>query len=198
MEKLNFGNTGHKSTRILFGAAAFYDVDQLTADKCMEHVIESGINHIDTAASYGKSELRLGPWIKKYRDKFFLATKTEKRSKKEALEELYRSLDKLNTDHIDLWQMHLLIDEDHWQQTYSEGGALEAFIEAKEKGLAKHLGVTGHELVVPKMHIRSLKEFDFESVLLPYNYALMRNEQYNKDFNELRDIAIKKISPFNA
>lgn len=198
MEKMAFGNTGHQSTRILFGAAAFYDVDQLTADKCMEQVIEGGINHIDTAASYGKSEERLGPWMKQHRDKFFLATKTEQRSKEGALEELYKSLDKLHTDHIDLWQMHLLIDEEHWQQTYGEGGALEAFIEAKEKGLVKHLGITGHELIVPKMHLRSLEQYDFESVLLPYNYALMQIPEYKKDFHTLRDIAIEKNLAFQC
>ncbi|MGL1893025.1 MAG: aldo/keto reductase [Spirochaetaceae bacterium] len=198
MEKLEFGKTNHLSTRILFGAAAFYDEDQKTADKTMELVIEKGINHIDTAASYGKSELRLGPWIKHHRDKFFLATKTEQRSKKAALEELYRSLDLLKTDHIDLWQMHLLIDEEHWQQTYGESGALEAFIEAKEKGLVKNLGITGHELIVPSMHLRSLKEFDFDSVLLPYNYSLMQIPGYKHDFNKLHALALKKKLAFQC
>jgi len=198
MEKQQFGRTDHLSTRMLFGGAAFYNVTQKEADQMMELILEKGINHIDTAASYGQSELRLGPWTKKYRDRFFLATKTEKRSKTGALEELYSSLDKLGTDHIDLWQMHLLIDEDHWQQTYSPGGALEAFMEAREKGLVRYLGITGHELVVPSMHLRSLEKFDFDSVLVPFNYALMQIPQYKKDYDRLYQKAKEKNLAFQC
>lgn len=185
MQKLQFGRTGHLSTRLLFGAAAFYDVSQYDADKTMDLVYSSGINHIDTAVNYGKAEERLGPWLKHNRSQVFLATKTDKRSKTEALEELYRSFDRMNVDNVDLWQMHLLIDDDQWEQAFSEGGVLEAFEEAKSQGLVKYLGVTGHELVVPRVHLRSLKAFQFDSVLLPYNYILMQNSGYKEDFFKL-------------
>jgi len=198
METIPFGKTGHQSTRVLFGAAAFFDVTQYEADKTMDLILERGINHIDTAHSYGKSEERLGPWLKHHRKEFFLATKTEQRSKKDALEELYQSLDLLNTDHIDLWQMHLLIDEEEWKTAFAEGGALEAFQEAKSKGLVSHLGVTGHELVVPQMHLRSLEQYEFDSVLLPYNYVLMQNPQYKKKFMELYELCQQKNIAFQC
>ncbi|MDA3890693.1 MAG: aldo/keto reductase [Salinivirgaceae bacterium] len=197
--KKEFGNTGHNSTRTIFGAFALSEANQKKADEIMDTVMESGINHIDTAASYGNSETRLGPWIKKYRNKFFLATKTEKRSYKEAKEELNRSLELLNTNVVDLWQMHNLVNMEQWQQAFATGGAIEAFIEAKEQGLVKYLGVTGHGLAAPKMHLMSIKKFDFDAVLLPYNYILMQNQEYSADFNKLlnvcneRSIAVQTI-----
>jgi len=197
--KAPFGNTGHNSTRTIFGAFALSEANQKKADEIMEAVIEAKINHIDTAASYGKSETRLGPWIKKYRKEFFLATKTEKRSYKDAKEELFRSLDLLNTDHVDLWQMHNLVNEKQWEQAFAPDGALEAFIEAKEQGLVKYLGVTGHGLAVAKMHLKSIEKFSFDTVLLPYNYVLMQNPDYANSFNTLcdtcknRKIAIQTI-----
>ena len=192
MQKQQFGKTGHNSSRLLFGAAAFYGVSQSDADRTMDLIAEKGINHIDTAASYGLAEERLGPWLKTNRNSVFLATKTDKRSKTEALEELKRSLELMNTDHVDLWQMHCLIDPGEWEQAFGPGGVLEAFIEAREQGMAKYLGVTGHELVAPRMHLRSLEAFDFDSVLLPYNYALMRIPEYRADFEKLRSLCREK------
>lgn len=192
IEKLEFGKTGHMSTRTLFGAAAFSEVSQYDADRTMDLIEKYGINHIDTAASYGKSEERLGPWLKHNRKKVFLATKTEMRNSKSAKEELYRSLDKLKTDSVDLWQMHVLIKESEWETAMAVDGALEAFIDAKKEGIVKYLGVTGHELIAPIMHMRSLKKYDFDSVLLPYNYILTQNREYIDNFEKLYSICQEK------
>ncbi len=189
IEQRPFGRTGHMSTCTLFGAAALGRVTQAEADHTMELLLAAGVNHIDTANSYGESEKRLGPWTGRYRDRFFLATKTEERTYAKAKEHLHRSLDLLRTDHLDLWQMHCLVQPDQWEQAMGPGGALEAFIEAKEQGLTRHIGVTGHYTVVGWMHKRSLERYDFDSVLLPYNYAMMQNPTYRHDFEELLEIA---------
>ena len=190
--KLAFGRTGHLSTRALFGAAALSEVTQEEADKTLELLLEYGINHIDTAASYGEAELRIGPWMAKHRQDFFLATKTEKRTYAGAKEDLRRSLGRLRVEYVDLWQMHFLIEEDDWQTAMGPGGALEAFIEAKEQGLARFLGVTGHELRVTSFHKRSLERYDFDSVLLPYNPVLMKNPAYVEGFETLMSICQKR------
>lgn len=190
--KLAFGRTGHLSTRALFGAAALSVVTQDEADKTLELLLEYGINHIDTAASYGEAELRIGPWMAKHRQDFFLATKTEKRTYAGAKEELSRSLERLQVDYVDLWQMHFLIEEDDWHTAMGPGGALEAFIEAKEQGLARFLGITGHELRVTSFHKRSLERYDFDSVLLPYNPVLMKNPAYVEGFETLMSICQKR------
>ena len=184
---LPFGKTGHMSTRTLFGAAALGSKSQEDADRTMEFLLEKGVNHIDTAADYGESETRLGPWMKRYRDRFFLATKTQGRTYEGARESLHRSLERLETDHVDLLQMHILVDEEEWQTAFGTGGALEYLIEAKEQGLVRFLGVTGHGLSVARMHMRSLDRYEFDSVLLPWNYPLAQNPQYATDFAELRD-----------
>jgi len=197
--KQNFGRTGHLSTRALFGAAALWQATQEDADRTLELLLEYGINHIDTAPSYGDAELRIGPWMAKHRQDFFLATKTDKRTYAGAKEELHKSLERMQVDHVDLWQMHFLIEEDDWQTAMGPGGALEAFVEAKERGLARFLGVTGHEIRVTGFHIRSLERFDFDSVLLPYNPALMKNPAYAAGFETLmsmcqeRNVAVQTI-----
>lgn len=198
MQTIPFGKTGHSSTRLLFGAAALANVTQYDADKTMDLLSERGINHIDTAASYGKSEELLGPWIKHHRKEIFLATKTEQRTKEESLEQLYRSMDLMKTDHIDLWQMHFLVDEKEWKTAFNEGGSLEALVEARDKGLVDYLGVTGHELVVPHMHLRSLEQFPFDSVLLPYNYALMKNSIYRAAFYKLYHLCRERNIAFQC
>lgn len=194
-----FGRTGHMSTCTIFGAAALGRVTQDEADRTMELLLERGVNHIDTANSYGEAERRIGPWMDRYRDTFFLATKTEERTYEKAKEHLHRSLDLLHTDHLDLWQMHILVQPDQWEIAMGPGGALEAFIEAKEQGIVKNIGVTGHYTVVGWMHKRSLERYDFDSVLLPYNYAMMQNPTYRADFEALmelcaaRNIAVQTI-----
>lgn len=199
IEKKAFGRTGHLSTRVLFGAAALWGVSQEEADQVLALLLRYGINHIDTAHSYGKAELLIGPWMPEHRDKFFLATKTEQRTYDGAWAELETSLQLLKTDHIDLWQMHVLITEEGWQTAMGADGALKAFMQAREQGIVRFLGVTGHELVVPRMHLRSLERFDFDTVLLPYNYVLMQDAQYAADFEALlavcaaRNVAVQTI-----
>jgi len=188
IERKSFGRTEHVSTRTIFGAAALGQVTQEEADRTLEVLLEHGVNHIDTARSYGDAELRIGPWMEEHRDAFFLATKTERRTYDGAWRELEESLARMRVDTIDLWQMHLLIDPEEWETAMGPGGALEAFVEARDQGIVRFLGVTGHELVVPKMHMRSLERFDFDAVLLPYNYPLMQNPAYAADFEALLDI----------
>jgi aryl-alcohol dehydrogenase-like predicted oxidoreductase len=194
-----FGRTGHESTRILFGAAAIGNVDQDEADQTMELIREHGINHIDTAASYGDAELRLGPWMETHRDEFFLATKTGERTRAEAYAEIGRSLERLRTDRLDLIQLHNLVDEDEWQTAFSSGGVLEAVVQARDEGLVRFIGVTGHGVTVAAQHLRSLAEYPFDSVLLPYNFPMSRNPSYIADFEALlalcaeRRVAVQTI-----
>jgi aryl-alcohol dehydrogenase-like predicted oxidoreductase len=199
LETYPFGRTGHDSTRLLFGAAAFYEVTQAEADRTMEVVLASGINHIDTAASYGLAELRLGPWTGKYRDRFFLASKTEERSYAGARAGIRRSLDLLHTDHLDSLQLHAVLEDHELEQALGPGGALEAAVEARSQGLLKFIGITSHTLHAPAIHLQALQRFDFDSVLLPCNYMLMQNPAYAADFEALvtlcqtRKVAVQMI-----
>jgi len=199
IEKRDFGSTGHQSTVTLFGGASLSQVSQEEANETLEVLLEYGVNHIDTAASYGESELRIGPWMEEYRDRFFLATKTEGRTYEEAKKEIRSSLERLRVDRIDLLQLHNLIQPDEWETVFGEGGALEAAVEAREEGLVRFLGVTGHSLRAPEMHRKSLEEYDFDSVLLPFNFTMMQNDQYARNFEELvevcedRGVAIQTI-----
>ena len=183
--KAPFGSTGHESTRTIFGAAALGSLSQAEADPTLELLLEHGVNHIDTAASYGDSELRLAPWLTQHRDRFFLATKTGQRDRDGARDEIRRSLDRLGVDRIDLLQLHNLVDVIEWETALREGGALEAAVEARDEGLVRFIGITGHGLTVARMHRRSLDRFPFDSVLLPYSYVQMRDEQYATDFEAL-------------
>lgn len=194
-----FGRTGHQSTRTLFGAAALGNVTQAEADRVLELLLETGVNHIDTAASYGDSELRIGPWMPQHRNDFFLATKTGERTYAAARDQLHRSLERLQVDSVDLIQLHYLVAPDEWAVAMGPGGALEALVEAREQGLVRFIGVTGHDLTVPAMHLKSLERFDFDSVLLPYSFVLMQNAQYAADFEKLlqvcqaRNVAVQTI-----
>jgi aryl-alcohol dehydrogenase-like predicted oxidoreductase len=187
------------STVTLFGAAALARVSQADADRALEVLLRHGVNHIDTAARYGDSELRIGPWMARHRRDFFLATKTGSRSAREAREDLHRSLDRLRVDHVDLIQLHSLGHPDDWDQAMGPGGALEALGEARAQGLARFIGVTGHGWSIPAMHRRSLARFDFDSVLLPYNVFFAQNERYRQAFEEVlaicreRNVAVQII-----
>lgn len=192
IETLTFGRTGHRSTRTLFGAAALSNVSQAEADATLETLLEFGVNHIDTAASYGNAEERIGPWMGAHRDDFFLATKTGERTYQAAKDSLHRSLERMRVSQIDLLQMHCLIDPAEWEVAMGPGGALEAFIEAQDEGLVRFLGVTGHGLGVARMHIQSLQRFDFDSVLLPWNFGMSQNADYSADFRELEVICRKR------
>jgi aryl-alcohol dehydrogenase-like predicted oxidoreductase len=180
-----FGRTGHMSTRAIFGAAALSSVTQGEADRTLEVLLQYGVNHIDTAASYGEAELRIGPWMDRHRQDFFLATKTGRRTYQEARDEIHRSLERLRVDHVDLIQLHNLVDPIEWDKALSPGGALDAAVEAREQGLVRFIGVTGHGTQIAATHKRSLERFDFDSVLLPYSYIVMQNRGYAEDFEAL-------------
>jgi aryl-alcohol dehydrogenase-like predicted oxidoreductase len=182
---LPFGRLAHQSTRTIFGAASLGSVSQDDADRTLDVLLEHGVNHIDVAASYGDAELRIAPWLKRHPGHFFLATKTDKRKAQSATEELHRSLDRLGTDHVDLWQFHNLADPIDWDTALSPGGVIEAAVEAKQQGLIGGIGITGHGLQIAATHRRSLQRFDFDSVLLPYNYVTMQNSYYADNINAL-------------
>lgn len=188
IEKIPFGNTGHQSSRTLFGAAALGAMRQEKADATLEMLDEYGINHIDVAASYGDAELRLAPFLQQRRADFFLATKTGFRTKAEAAAQLRASLERMQVEQIDLIQMHNLTQQDQWQTAMSAGGALEALVEAREEGLVKFIGVTGHGTYAPSMHLQSLRRFPFDSILVPYNFSMMSDPVYAQDFNALYDL----------
>lgn len=190
--KQKFGRTGHESTRIIFGSWALSKATQAEADHALRLLQKYGVNHIDTAPMYGNAEKCIGSWMVQHRNDFFLATKTRKRTYKEAWEDLQCSLGRLKVDQIDLWQLHGLTNPAGWEKTMGPGGALEALVEARDNGLVRFLGVTGHGNKVPAMHIRSLECFDFDSVLLPYNYSLMQDIRYAADFNELASLCHKR------
>ena len=186
---LAFGSTGHVSTRTLFGAASLSRVDQATADATLEVLLQHDMNHIDVAASYGEAELRVGAWMPRHRDRFFLATKTGERTYAGARDQIRASLQRLNVPYVDLIQLHNLTDEDGWQTAMSPDGALRAAIEAKQAGLVRFIGVTGHGVQAPAMHKRSLERFEFDSILAPFNYTMWQNPDYVRDFEALVSLA---------
>ena len=194
-----FGRCGHLSTVTVFGGAALAQVGQADADRTLDLLLRYGINHIDTAPRYGDSELRIGPWMARHRKDFFLATKTGMRTARDAREEIHRSLDRLRVDHVDLIQLHSLGHPDDWDQAMEPGGALEAVIEARRQGLARFIGVTGHGWTIAAMHKRSLARFDFDAVLMPYNFFMAQNERYRRSFEEVlgvcreRNVAVQVI-----
>jgi aryl-alcohol dehydrogenase-like predicted oxidoreductase len=192
IEKRVFGRTGHMSSAVIFGAAALGRVDQDVADRVLDLLIEHDVNHIDTAASYGDSELRVGRWMDKHRDRFFLATKTGERGYQGARDGIRRSLERLRTDRVDLIQLHALIHPDEWEQALSAGGALEACIEAREQGLVRYIGVTGHGWNVAVMHRRSLERFNFDSILLPWNWFAAQHRTYAPDFEQTLKLAAER------
>ena len=183
----------------LFGGAALAQASQADADRTLELLLRYGVNHIDTAARYGDSELRIGPWMARHRKDFFLATKTGMRTAREAREDIHRSLERLRVDQVDLIQLHSLGHPDDWDQALGPGGALEAAIEARQQGLARFIGVTGHGWTIAAMHRRSLARFDFDAVLLPYNFFMAQQERYRRDFEEVlgfcreRNVAVQVI-----
>jgi aryl-alcohol dehydrogenase-like predicted oxidoreductase len=183
-----FGRTGHDSTRVLFGAAALGGMSQPRADQTMEIVLEFGINHIDTAASYGDSELRLRPFLASHRDDVFLATKTGEREGGAARRELERSLERMGVDHVDLVQLHNLVEPEEFDVAHAPGGAVEALERARDEGLVRFIGVTGHGTRIADMHLRSLERHPFDSVLLPYNYLMMQNQAYADTFEQLANL----------
>jgi aryl-alcohol dehydrogenase-like predicted oxidoreductase len=194
-----FGRTGHESSRVIFGAAALGRMSQDRADATLAVLPEFGVNHLDSAMDYGESELRLAPWLREHRDEVFLATKTHERTGDAARASLERSLERLGVDHVDLIQLHNLVEEDEWATAHGPGGAVAALAAARDEGLARHVGVTGHGLRIAAMHRRSLEAFDFDSVLLPYNYVLLDDPGYRTEVEALlascaeRRVAVQTI-----
>src|SRR5204862_469539 len=204
IQRRPFGRTGHLSTATLFGAAALARASQDDADRALETLLRYGVNHIDTAARYGDSELRIGPWMARHRKDFFLATKTGSRTGKEARDDIHRSLERLRVDHVDLIQLHSLGHPDDWDVAMGPGGALEACVRAREEKLARFIGVTGHGWTIAAMHRRSLARHDFDAVLLPYNFFMAQDARYREAFEAVlavcreRNVAvqvIKSIAP---
>ncbi len=199
MDTAPFGRTGHRSSRVLFGAAALGAMRQEKADRVLELLLAHGVNHIDTAASYGDSELRVGAWMSRYRDRFFLATKTGERTAEGARASIRRSLERLRADRIDLVQLHNLVDESEWETALGPGGALEALADARDRGQVRFLGVTGHGTRAAEMHRRSLERFPFDSVLFPYNVTMCADPAYAADAEalvalcEARGVALQTI-----
>jgi aryl-alcohol dehydrogenase-like predicted oxidoreductase len=199
METLAFGRTGHESSRVIFGAAALGAMRQEKADQILQLLLDHGVNHIDTAASYGDSELRVGPWMERHRDRFFLATKTGDRTADGAQASVRRSLERLRVERVDLVQLHNLVDEREWETALGPGGALEALVEARARGQVRFIGVTGHGTRAPEMHRRSLERFPFDSVLVPYNFTMLGNAEYASDLEALlalcreRGVAVQTI-----
>jgi len=184
-----FGRTGHDSTRTLFGAAALSRVTQERADTVLALLERYGVNHVDTAASYGDAELRVAPWLRGGgRDRFFLATKTGERGYAGARDQIRRSLERLGVDHVDLIQLHNLVDAAEWEAALAPDGALRAAIEARDAGLVRFIGVTGHGLAAPAQHRRALERFPFDSVLFPYNYVQLRDPAYAADVAALMTV----------
>ena len=199
IEQAEFGRTGHQSSRVIFGAAALAQVSQRVADETLDVLLAYGVNHLDVASSYGEAEVRIRPWLRREPGRFFLATKGDERTAAGAREELHRSLDRMGVNHVDLWQLHALADPIEWDTALSPGGALEAALEAREQGLVRWIGVTGHGSQIAATHRRSLERFDFDSVLLPYNFVTMQNPYYAENFDALyetcreRRIAVQTI-----
>ena len=199
IERAPFGATGHDSSRVVFGAAALARVDQAEADRTLDLLLAHGVNHIDVAASYGDAELRVAPWLRRDPGRFFLATKTDRRGYRDAREQIRRSLDRLGVERVDSIQLHNLVDVIEWEQALGADGALKAAVEAREEGLVRFIGVTGHGLSVPELHRRSLERFPFDSVLAPYNYVQMQDPRYADRFEALaavcreRNVALQTI-----
>jgi aryl-alcohol dehydrogenase-like predicted oxidoreductase len=192
IEKQPFGRTGHESTRVVFGGAALSKVTQDEADQTLEVLLRYGINHIDVAAGYGEAELRIAPWLQKYPGRFFLATKTGGRTYEEAKVQIHRSLERMGVDRVDLIQLHSLADPIEWDTALSPKGALEACIEAREQGLVRFIGVTGHGSQIAATHLRSLERFDFDTVLLPYSYIMMQDPHYAATFEQVVSVCAER------
>jgi len=190
--KVPFGATGHSSSRVIFGGAALATVSKSDADRTLDTLLAHGVNHIDVAAGYGDAELRVAPWLRRHPETFFVATKTGERTYRGAREQIHRSLERLGVDQIDLIQLHNLVDVIEWEHALRDGGAIEAAVEAREEGLVRFIGVTGHGLSVPEMHRRALERFPFDSVLLPYNYRQMKDPRYAEKFQAVAAVCAER------
>ena len=185
METRRFGRTGHRSTVAIFGAAAFWEISQEDADKVMEQIIQAGVNHIDVAPGYQQAEMRIGPWMPRERGRFFLGCKTQDRTREGAWKEMQTSLERLQTDSFDLYQFHAVTTMEDLDAITGKGGALEAFVQARDQGLTRFIGITGHGVNAPQIYLEALRRFDFDSILFPLNFVQMRNPEYRRYAEEL-------------
>ncbi len=192
MEKRILGRTEHFSTVAIFGGAAFWDITQSVADTVMEQVIAAGVNHIDVAPQYGMAEERLGPWIKRERERFFLGCKTMERWADDAWRQLHTSLKRLQVEQFDLYQIHAVTSQEDLDAVFAKGGVIETMIKAKEEGLARFLGITGHGMQTPSLFLQAIERFDFDTVMFPLNYALMGQESYCEDALALIEVCKRK------
>jgi len=187
-----FGRSRHQSSIAIFGAAAFWDVDQNTADQTIEIALEAGVNHFDVAPSYGKAELRLGPWMHRIREQIFLGCKTMERTRENAWQEMQASLQKLQVDSFDLYQIHAVTSFAELDEATRAGGALEAIIQARHEGLTRHIGITGHGADAAAIFIEALNRFDFDSVLFPVNYVQDANPVFRENTARLIKLCQEK------
>lgn len=185
MEKRRLGRLNHESSVLIYGAAALANVTQDVADQAIQEALDAGINHFDVAASYGDAELRLGPWMPRIRDRIFLATKTGERDKDAAWAQINASLERLQTDRLDLIQLHAVVDLEELDKATRTGGALEAAIRAKEEGLVGAIGITGHGHDAPATHLEALRRFPFDTILTPLNYVLAKDDAYRAAYERL-------------
>lgn len=192
MEKRRLGRTNHMSTVAIFGGFSLYHADQKQADKLMQQVLEAGINHIDVAPSYGNAEKCLGPWMEKMRDRFFLGCKTWKRDYNAAKAELNESLERLQTDYLDLYQLHAITNIDELDVVTGPEGALQALIEARDEGLTKYIGITGHGNYTPRVFLEALERFDFDTVMLPINYIQYSIPEYHHTAETLLQVCLNR------
>lgn len=188
MEKRQLGRTGHMSTVAIFGAAAFWEIDQASANTALDLAHQAGVNHIDVAPQYGQGEIRVGGWLPPHRDEFFLGCKTLERSRDDAWAELHRSLEKLQTESLDLYQLHAVTDMDELNKAMGPDGAIQALQRAKDEGLTQYLGITGHGLQMPSVALSALERFDFDTVMFPVNPVLWANNAYRAEAEKLLTI----------
>lgn len=198
MKYRKVGRLEHLSSAVMFGAASLGNVSQDEADASISYALEHGVNHFDTAADYGDAEVRMGPWMPKIRKDIFLATKTGQRTKEKAKNEIYRSLERLQVDSIDLLQLHAVGQIEELDKCTKKGGVLEALLEAKEEGIIKAIGITGHDHLAPATHLEALRRFPFDTVLLPLNYFMYSLPDYREDFDRLIEEANKQGAAIRA
>ena len=187
METRRLGCLGHDSSVLIYGAAALSDVTQDVADRSIQEALDGGINHLDVAASYGDAELRLGPWMSQIRDRVFLATKTGQRDRESAWREINASLERLQTDRVDLIQLHAVGDLGELDLATGADGALSAATRALDEGLVGAVGITGHGWTAPATHLEALRRYPFATVLTPLNPVLWRDDAYRADYQALVD-----------
>jgi predicted aldo/keto reductase-like oxidoreductase len=186
------GRLGKESSVLMFGAASLGNVTQEEADLSIRFALDHGVDHFDTAASYGDAEIRMGPIVSQVRNKVFLATKTGERTKQKAKEEIYRSLERMKVNDVDLLQLHAVGTIEELDLCTGKGGALEAALEAKEEGIVKAIGITGHGHAAPATHLEALRRYPFDTVLLPLNYYMYSLPEYKDAFEALREEAKKQ------